>query len=416
MSETDIENGSRRSRDPYRDDPDQIDEMEMGAVSTDHEDIEVLYDADNLSEPSGYALSGGTDILPYSQRRTSMDPSHNYRQNKGKERETVRPRSFALEHESRSRRGSSSRGNALSNGTSSKNSIDTSRSMNDQHLSSPPIPIPPSQIVYPSLSPQSSTPAHLHSYLPSISLPGSPLKPYEATLKLEDELKRLAATLALSEDDFVTLSVQGTPFVLQRDFVLSHDWMPSKVLTSALPFTSVNGQIYLDVDPICFRVIVSVLKGLSDLDSVASKLTSPELALLISMSRYLLICTEITEPLEKLESSSRTEKTALLEELRAKTERIAALERQLEVANWESQIMDVLESKDLTLLTCHGYITGVPYNRCGRASLLVGPLELNGTDLCCKACNSEVRGAKSKLHKSTKIARLHHAVNHLRNN
>ncbi|KAJ3412593.1 hypothetical protein HDV05_000461, partial [Chytridiales sp. JEL 0842] len=101
-------------------------------------------------------------------------------------------------------------------------------------------------------------------------------------------------------ENVITLSVQGSVFVLTLDFVLSVDWIVAKIVTSDVPFTSVNGQVYLDVDPLCFRIIVSVLQGITDLHTVVSKSSDPELTLLTSTAEYLL-CLDIANQLGSIQ-------------------------------------------------------------------------------------------------------------------
>jgi hypothetical protein len=58
--------------------------------------------------------------------------------------------------------------------------------------------------------------------------------------------------------DYISLSVQGSIFVLQRDFVVSQNWMVTKMMTSEIPCPIINGCFYLDVDQVSFRLIVRI--------------------------------------------------------------------------------------------------------------------------------------------------------------
>ncbi|KAJ3412365.1 hypothetical protein HDV05_000839 [Chytridiales sp. JEL 0842] len=140
-------------------------------------------------------------------------------------------------------------------------------------------------------------------------------------------------------EDAITLSVQGTIFVLKLEFVLSHDWMIAKIVTSDVPFTSVNGLVYLDVDAASFRLIVAILKCIATVAEVAPKLSGVELSLLIATARYLH-CTDIAEDLQRVKSghereleNEKNENNRLQEEIKAHQEEIKAL---TEKAKWLS--------------------------------------------------------------------------------
>jgi hypothetical protein len=118
-----------------------------------------------------------------------------------------------------------------------------------------------------------------------------------------------------SEDaETVSLSVQGSLFVLRKDLILAHDWMPAKILTSEVTFQKVNGVFYLDVDSSSFRLLLSILSGVAELEQAISRLPPIDLSLLISTARYLL-CLEIADTLEEMQMKSKNEVEALKEEL-----------------------------------------------------------------------------------------------------
>ena len=94
-----------------------------------------------------------------------------------------------------------------------------------------------------------------------------------------------------ADTEFIKLSVQGVFLILKRDMVMSHDWILSKILTSDIPWdkTSDDGQYYIDVDPTSFRLIVSILTGITDLDSASQYLSTMDLASLKATTTYLML-------------------------------------------------------------------------------------------------------------------------------
>ena len=88
-----------------------------------------------------------------------------------------------------------------------------------------------------------------------------------------------------------------------------------KMLTSDIPFKTSHGQIFIDIDPVSFRLIVSVLQGITQLELDAPRMSNAELVLLKSTARYLL-CHEIEEQLELIISGH-------VEEIRKKEEEIS---------------------------------------------------------------------------------------------
>lgn len=87
-------------------------------------------------------------------------------------------------------------------------------------------------------------------------------------------------------DETVQLSVQGSLFILRKDVLLAHDWMPAVMLTSDVPAQNMNGQLYIDVDPASFRMILSMLQGV-----VVNPIISP--VKFISMDGMTQACLQI---------------------------------------------------------------------------------------------------------------------------
>ena len=158
------------------------------------------------------------------------------------------------------------------------------------------------------------------------------------------------------EDKTVLLSVGGSLFMLNKEFILSHDWMLSKMLTSDVPFKTLNGQIYIDIDPISFRLIVSVLQGVMQLELDAPRMSNAELVLLKSTARYLL-CHEIEKQLELIISGHT-------EEIRLRNEEICKItEERTDLTNalkkWENckatKIINQLKNVPIGRLHCGGH-------------------------------------------------------------
>lgn len=94
-----------------------------------------------------------------------------------------------------------------------------------------------------------------------------------------------------SEDTEIHLSIQGNYFIVEKSLIEAHDWILSKIISSEIPWrkTSDNGQIYLDVDPTSFRIILAILKGTFDISQDADMLPRSDLALLKTTARYLML-------------------------------------------------------------------------------------------------------------------------------
>ncbi|KAJ3229865.1 hypothetical protein HDU81_004951 [Chytriomyces hyalinus] len=104
----------------------------------------------------------------------------------------------------------------------------------------------------------------------------------------------------MSTDEFVSLSVQGNLFVLKREAVLSHEWMIATMISTTNHGTLHNGILYVDVDLASFRVVFSILQGLTTLSNTQTKMSGMELELLKATAKYLL-CDNIVVDIEKME-------------------------------------------------------------------------------------------------------------------
>ena len=94
---------------------------------------------------------------------------------------------------------------------------------------------------------------------------------------------QLTSTLSLAPTDateYISLSVQGSVFRLTKQFLFidSGGWMVPVLLKYQSLSPSDNGIIFLDFDPICFRIIVSLLSKITTLEFEIKRISSAELA------------------------------------------------------------------------------------------------------------------------------------------
>ena len=117
--------------------------------------------------------------------------------------------------------------------------------------------------------------------------------------------------------EFISLSVQGCIFVVEKDVVQSFDWTVATMITTATPTLKHNNNIYINVDPISFRIILSVLQGLTNLRLEIARISTVELSLLKSTTTYLL-CNEIVKEIEACQTEFqilKAERGSLLQQL-----------------------------------------------------------------------------------------------------
>ena len=177
-----------------------------------------------------------------------------------------------------------------------------------------------------------------------------------------------------------------------------------QIISSDIPWrkTSDNGQIYLDVDPICFRIIHGILKGTFDISADVPNISRPELALLKSTARYLML-DDVHEELEGFETGMMEEFKAALckkdeeiaareEVIVAKDEKIAAQDSRIERMRQKSAKFDgikmLLPHLEMRMLKCNAHRWCRRHNRCGSKSMIIGALKLNPGAPCGK-CNND---------------------------
>ena len=175
-------------------------------------------------------------------------------------------------------------------------------------------------------------------------------------------------------DASIDLSVQGQYFILKKSIIESYDWILSKILSSEIPWkkTSDNGQYFLDVDPTSFRIVLGILKGTFDISTDALSLSRPELALLKSTSRYLML-DDIYEELSAFE-------TGIVEEyntkLRQEQEQTAKAEKRAFDLKHKADMYDQIERNignlGVKVVRCRAYRTHRSFNQCGARSIIIG--------------------------------------------
>jgi hypothetical protein len=143
--------------------------------------------------------------------------------------------------------------------------------------------------------------------------------------------------------------------------------MVAKILTSEVPFTSVNDQIYIDIDPVSFRVIVSILQGITT-EAELTHISDRELVLLVATARYLL-CRELTERLRKFQDERGSRISQLLLENNVLKSTVAEMNNssEIKVGNGISSLMP------LTKIACSSPRWTASQNcPCGNIALLIG--------------------------------------------
>jgi hypothetical protein len=177
--------------------------------------------------------------------------------------------------------------------------------------------------------------------------------------------------------------------------------MPAKMITSEVPFQMVNGVIYLDVDPSSFRVILSIVSGVAELEDVVSRLSRMDIALLITTARYLL-CLDIVENLEDFQKSQESTETKLHEALceldSVKKEGVTELAKLKDDYEYqltkikeggEFELANAIMSQNVYQLKCTAYLRNRPFNQCGFQIMIVGDINTRNFKLNCIYCGKK---------------------------
>ncbi|KAI8898485.1 hypothetical protein BC833DRAFT_657802 [Globomyces pollinis-pini] len=191
-------------------------------------------------------------------------------------------------------------------------------------------------------------------------------------------------------NEFVSLSVQGSLFVLNRKTVVSMDWMVSTMLSSTIPSKIHLGSVYIDCDPTSFRLILSILRGITDMKSELPRLSSIDLCLLKSTANCLL-CDKIVKQIENCES-----------ELEGSLNENKDLEAQLVAIKQgpEFQLMEQLKSLTISKVSCNCYMSHRKYNKCGNFFVIVGDGKVDkDSQLLCDVCSNDIDTKRVKYSK-----------------
>ena len=216
-------------------------------------------------------------------------------------------------------------------------------------------------------------------------------------------MSAVESNLNVGEGDTpVGLSVQGQYFIVRKSVIESHDWILSKILSSDISWemTSDNGQIYLDVDPTSFRIILSILNGTFNISQDAKMLPRSDFALLKSTARYLML-DNVYENLCQIETGFVAEYNAMRLK---KDKEIFEIEEQNRELRRKTGVLDRIQAKletlDVQVVQCCAYKTHRPFNQCGAVSITIGfidPSDKNGPCLFCDNNCSRLRSAESQM-------------------
>jgi hypothetical protein len=196
-----------------------------------------------------------------------------------------------------------------------------------------------------------------------------------------------------SSEETISLSVQGNVVVLKRQAILSFDWMVARMLTSSVPSSKHNDMIYIDVDFTSFRIILSILQGMTDLTLEASRISTIELTLLKNTAVYLL-CDNIVQEIETFETEFQT--------LLADRDNLAS--QLAEIKNSDDlKIIEAIKVLPISFMECNGFRTCRSYNKCASKTLVIGSTVCSvGDSMECAKCGSDITprkdyaGAKKK--------------------
>mmetsp|Transcript_27770 Transcript_27770/g.62983 ORF Transcript_27770/g.62983 Transcript_27770/m.62983 type:complete len:229 (+) Transcript_27770:23-709(+) len=161
--------------------------------------------------------------------------------------------------------------------------------------------------------------------------------------------------------DDVRLSVQGHYFIVERTTITSHDWILSKIISSQIPWkkTSDDGQIFLDVDPNSFRLILAIISQTIDLSQDVGCLSRSDLVLLKATARYLML-DKVKEQIEAIE-------TGIMEEIRTKDEEIGEMRRKFDEVQSKVDLLAKIEQQIQRL-------SGKVVHELGFQSMILGTL------------------------------------------
>jgi hypothetical protein len=190
---------------------------------------------------------------------------------------------------------------------------------------------------------------------------------------------RLLPNPLVSSEDTISLSVQGSLFVLKRKTILSFDWMVARMLNSSIPSSNNQDLIYIDVDPTCFRLILSILKRLINFQSEVSRIATTELVVLKGAAAYLL-CDSIVHKIETHETE--------MQKLTAERDNLASQLAESKRSD-DFYVIEAIKKVPIRVFTCNGYKTCRPYNICAAETIVIGNnIKCISDSLVCSICDN----------------------------
>jgi hypothetical protein len=192
------------------------------------------------------------------------------------------------------------------------------------------------------------------------------------------------------QEESIKLSVQGAFFILKKEMIMSHDWILSKILTSDIPWemASSDGQVFIDVDPTAFRLIISVLNGIMDLSTDLNKLSLMDLALMKATTRYLMLHS-LADEIDGIEGGAEKVIQEKEDEIVKKEKEITQMKKKTK--DWD-ELGEILDTNRAQLVVCQGYNRNRSAGRCICWSLVLGPLAFNEEaekNFTCRECVSQ---------------------------
>ena len=187
-------------------------------------------------------------------------------------------------------------------------------------------------------------------------------------------------------DELVKLSVQGTLFALNRESLVSHDWLVAKMLESEVPTQMEGDKLYLNVDAPSFRLIYNILEGIAPLEAVVPRLSGPETALLETTAQYLM-CHSLLEQFSVLKTGFESEINDLQKQLEEKEQEINRIKGEIQEHAVDVAVLKHMEDSDICALECSS-CNRIPKGRC----IVTGNARFVDGKLSCSKCLKEYNG------------------------
>jgi hypothetical protein len=211
-------------------------------------------------------------------------------------------------------------------------------------------------------------------------------------------------------EEFVEVSAQGSLFRLKKDFILSHDWLVATMLTTKIGSIDHNHVLYVDVDPVIFRMLLLTLQERLDLCATLPKLSMMEITLLRSNAEYLLL-SEIASVIESFENETNNEIKRLKQLVDAYEKKNDQIEK----------MVRIIDGNHVQIFSCSSFRESRSYNICGSKSIVIGPITFPDSGRACTGahlkCSKNCRKEKhiiwkaKELHKFEDLTELFDILN-----